>query len=85
MRFTFALLGLPAALLRKRDPHGSEDECKKFNETNEDTTTDDVLIAGCLEANCDVLALHKKDTNSGDDEYDIKCTAPSKREATNGP
>ena len=84
MRFTFALLGLPAALLRKRDPHGSDEVCNSYTEKPEDPRTDDDLIKGCLEANCNLLALHKLGTEAGDAEYDIECTAPAKIEAPKG-
>ena len=80
MRFTFALLGLPAALLRKREAHGEAGECLKWNEktaTENKDLSDEELAVGCMKANCDLLAKHV--VADGDDEYEIECTEPSNR------
>ena len=77
MRFTFALLGLPAALLRKGEAHGEAGECLKWNEktvTENKNLSDEELAVGCVNANCDLKAEHV--VADGDDEYNIECTSP---------
>ena len=79
MRFTFALLGLPAALLRKRGAHGEAGDCGKWNEetAQDQEMSDEELVKGCMEAKCDLLAKHVE--AEGDAEYQIVCTEPSNR------
>ena len=78
MRFTFALLGLPAALLRKRGAHGEAEDCEKWNEeTAPGQEMSEELAKGCMEAKCDLFAMRV--VAEGDAKYQIVCTEPSNR------